>query len=142
MWVPHPGRPAPGSERDLDSGGQNPVGLLEARRRQVVEPDRVRRLERDLPGDRRHQRRLGIDPEVVAVFQTGKELCQLLEVRRGGEPVPERRGAPRRDEVVAQVERAALLIEGGAPFEQDRKSTRLNSSHSQISYAVFCLKKK
>src|SRR5688572_32616012 len=27
-------------------------------------------------------------------------------------------------------------------FEEDRKSTRLNSSHSQISYAVFCLKKK
>src|SRR5688572_31242935 len=26
--------------------------------------------------------------------------------------------------------------------KQDRKSTRLNSSHSQISYAVFCLKKK
>src|SRR2546430_13671091 len=33
----------------------------------------------------------------------------------------------------------------GLPFEfggTDRKSTRLNSSHSQISYAVFCLKKK
>src|SRR2546430_5390037 len=29
----------------------------------------------------------------------------------------------------------------GRPF-LDRKSTRLNSSHSQISYAVFCLKKK
>src|SRR2546427_3026677 len=29
----------------------------------------------------------------------------------------------------------------GAP-DGDRKSTRLNSSHSQISYAVFCLKKK
>src|SRR5205085_11138097 len=28
------------------------------------------------------------------------------------------------------------------PNEEDRKSTRLNSSHSQISYAVFCLKKK
>src|SRR2546430_5701038 len=27
-------------------------------------------------------------------------------------------------------------------FPSDRKSTRLNSSHSQISYAVFCLKKK
>src|SRR2546430_9259435 len=26
--------------------------------------------------------------------------------------------------------------------QRDRKSTRLNSSHSQISYAVFCLKKK
>src|SRR2546427_8579035 len=33
---------------------------------------------------------------------------------------------------------------GGAAFPPtgDRKSTRLNSSHSQISYAVFCLKKK
>src|SRR2546427_3839254 len=30
------------------------------------------------------------------------------------------------------------LLDGGL----DRKSTRLNSSHSQISYAVFCLKKK
>src|SRR5688572_31936629 len=28
------------------------------------------------------------------------------------------------------------------PLNVDRKSTRLNSSHSQISYAVFCLKKK
>src|SRR2546429_6668054 len=28
------------------------------------------------------------------------------------------------------------------PPEQDRKSTRLNSSHGYISYAVFCLKKK
>src|SRR2546427_8987430 len=27
-------------------------------------------------------------------------------------------------------------------YVEDRKSTRLNSSHSQISYAVFCLKKK
>src|SRR2546430_12491648 len=36
---------------------------------------------------------------------------------------------------------------GGGAFDHqrvggDRKSTRLNSSHSQISYAVFCLKKK
>src|SRR2546430_12784773 len=30
----------------------------------------------------------------------------------------------------------------GFKLEPDRKSTRLNSSHSQISYAVFCLKKK
>src|SRR3989475_3326126 len=33
----------------------------------------------------------------------------------------------------------AVVLRG---MEQDRKSTRLNSSHSQISYAVFCLKKK
>src|SRR5688572_32619189 len=31
---------------------------------------------------------------------------------------------------------------GGRQVGIDRKSTRLNSSHSQISYAVFCLKKK
>src|SRR2546427_7810183 len=36
------------------------------------------------------------------------------------------------------ADRAALA---NSP-EGDRKSTRLNSSHSQISYAVFCLKKK
>src|SRR5690606_40538919 len=30
----------------------------------------------------------------------------------------------------------------GLPIEVDRKSTRLNSSHVKISYAVFCLKKK
>src|SRR5436190_18247946 len=36
-----------------------------------------------------------------------------------------------------------LYIEvGHAAAEQDRKSTRLNSSHTVISYAVFCLKKK
>src|SRR2546430_11846868 len=37
--------------------------------------------------------------------------------------------------------RAVELI-GLGPQLTDRKSTRLNSSHSQISYAVFCLKKK
>src|SRR2546430_7699222 len=36
----------------------------------------------------------------------------------------------------------ASHIEAAAFIELDRKSTRLNSSHSQISYAVFCLKKK
>src|SRR3989440_967059 len=36
----------------------------------------------------------------------------------------------------------ALQQPDGAAVHQDRKSTRLNSSHDQISYAVFCLKKK
>src|SRR5689334_24478286 len=35
-----------------------------------------------------------------------------------------------------------LGVTGTAASEPDRKSTRLNSSHSSISYAVFCLKKK
>src|SRR3712207_7653636 len=38
----------------------------------------------------------------------------------------------------------AGIASGGDPLmkEADRKSTRLNSSHANISYAVFCLKKK
>src|SRR2546430_7965881 len=38
--------------------------------------------------------------------------------------------------------RAILNGDGRRSIGRDRKSTRLNSSHSQISYAVFCLKKK
>src|SRR3989475_2779794 len=37
---------------------------------------------------------------------------------------------------------AARRLHRRLPARGDRKSTRLNSSHSQISYAVFCLKKK
>src|SRR5947209_20535901 len=52
----------------------------------------------------------------------------------------------------AQVERAIAttlsrfgridIVVNGAAGNLDRKSTRLNSSHANISYAVFCLKKK
>src|SRR5260221_6832453 len=43
-----------------------------------------------------------------------------------------------------EYERAILAILGGSKsgVAGDRKSTRLNSSHTVISYAVFCLKKK
>src|SRR5256885_3766903 len=43
-------------------------------------------------------------------------------------------------EEIPNHERAATLSGGGSG--RDRKSTRLNSSHLVISYAVFCLKKK
>src|SRR3712207_6928564 len=46
--------------------------------------------------------------------------------------------ANRRDALAFQVAEERL-VEGADP---DRKSTRLNSSHANISYAVFCLKKK
>src|SRR3712207_8779644 len=40
-------------------------------------------------------------------------------------------------------QRAELALRAGDQHsERDRKSTRLNSSHANISYAVFCLKKK
>src|SRR3712207_8506085 len=44
------------------------------------------------------------------------------------------RADPGHDDLLVDLQR-------GAP-EGDRKSTRLNSSHANISYAVFCLKKK
>src|SRR5688572_31738913 len=52
-----------------------------------------------------------------------------------------------RFEMCQLADRARGLDHGGFVVEirqryRDRKSTRLNSSHSQISYAVFCLKKK
>src|SRR2546427_3433287 len=50
-------------------------------------------------------------------------------VRPGAEPSPQPRAAPTTGNTSPTATR-------------DRKSTRLNSSHSQISYAVFCLKKK
>src|SRR5438034_1029544 len=50
-------------------------------------------------------------------------------------------GAPEPGEV-AHVDHEVAVAEEGAALRQDRKSTRLNSSHTVISYAVFCLKKK
>src|SRR2546430_8552347 len=50
---------------------------------------------------------------------------------------------PRRLVTFTKMERAShSFLAHLSPPGEDRKSTRLNSSHSQISYAVFCLKKK
>src|SRR5438132_8192256 len=40
------------------------------------------------------------------------------------------------------IQGAVCLVGNGVVLDPDRKSTRLNSSHTVISYAVFCLKKK
>src|SRR5699024_12276220 len=58
------------------------------------------------------------------------------------------RGGGRRREVAAAAAgtrpggRVRRALPGGPGSHPDRKSTRLNSSHVSISYAVFCLKKK
>src|SRR2546430_9861458 len=58
------------------------------------------------------------------------------------EPGEFARGAVRRDNEGRGHRTRVGLEPDVARTEVDRKSTRLNSSHSQISYAVFCLKKK
>src|SRR5437899_8529405 len=61
------------------------------------------------------------------------------------------RSEPRETSSEAALEQALLNLQGAIQesggvvthkFRRDRKSTRLNSSHLGISYAVFCLKKK
>src|SRR2546427_4036486 len=78
-----------------------------------------------------HERRaLGMDYKAIAA-EGGGILESVRDVRA------------RSDAELAALTRArlgALLSHGATTI--DRKSTRLNSSHSQISYAVFCLKKK
>src|SRR2546422_4210442 len=55
----------------------------------------------------------------------------------------ERAIAPDGDEAARGILHAAKILRVfGAQRQRDRKSTRLNSSHGYISYAVFCLKKK
>src|SRR5947209_16573485 len=50
---------------------------------------------------------------------------------------------PRGIRALGRLPNLRKLWVGGVPLaEEDRKSTRLNSSHANISYAVFCLKKK
>src|SRR5690242_20748025 len=67
-------------------------------------------------GRERHVRRERPAPAGCALFRRNRRLCLRP--------------------------RCAARHHGGLPVGGDRKSTRLNSSHMSISYAVFCLKKK
>src|SRR3712207_8744030 len=69
----------------------------------------------------------------------------LFRSRAADAARPHRRGGGPRAGGARSTERAHHRPRGLAPHHprgQDRKSTRLNSSHANISYAVFCLKKK
>src|SRR2546430_16736828 len=63
----------------------------------------------------------------------------ILEEDADGDEPEDRVRRREREQCIAQRPRAHSDHQHAL---QDRKSTRLNSSHSQISYAVFCLKKK
>src|SRR5205085_10671590 len=67
-------------------------------------------------------------------------FCQLEA--RGKFPRLERRSVGHEKQLGARARQMRGDHGGPDVFAEDRKSTRLNSSHSQISYAVFCLKKK
>src|SRR2546422_2058704 len=74
----------------------------------------------------RSRRRMGPDPEAVARPRADEEGLIAGHVR------PDRRDLPE-----CRAPHPGAVLDP----EPDRKSTRLNSSHGYISYAVFCLKK-
>src|SRR2546430_8428405 len=67
-------------------------------------------------------------PRGMTFLETASMLCTVFRMLENKEKLTSRGFVERR------VHRGRT--------RRDRKSTRLNSSHSQISYAVFCLKKK
>src|SRR5699024_12436777 len=80
--------------------------------------------------------------EVVAVASTDRPGDDLVEQVHGVDRLPEL--LPRADVVALSLpltERTRHLLDAQT-LALDRKSTRLNSSHVSISYAVFCLKTK
>src|SRR5687768_18174285 len=83
-------------------------------------------LFRSLPPEHIAERVMKYEKHLHGQLTSTLHELERLQARRGGLPV-----AP---PVVADVQ---VTVAAG-----DRKSTRLNSSHGYISYAVFCLKKK
>src|SRR5947209_14161491 len=77
-------------------------------------------------------------PGLLEFFLNKGQLPQMMHI------------APRLNEAVALIAQQAIMDARATKRRsnangiecQDRKSTRLNSSHANISYAVFCLKKK
>src|SRR3712207_8627412 len=82
-------------------------------------------------------------------------LFRSLDGARGGFPLPGQECGDEEDRGRQPQSRADAPLDEGANLfcglvflqeiglvDEDRKSTRLNSSHANISYAVFCLKKK
>src|SRR5438876_10615766 len=92
---------------------------------------------------------LAANPATRVIAVTGKAtLASSLEAMRIGAwaYLPKPFSAVQLGIVVGQAAHATLMaresLQRSHELEQDRKSTRLNSSHPSISYAVFCLKKK
>src|SRR5688572_31045790 len=73
--------------------------------------------------------------DIAMPRMNGLELCQRVR-QASTTPVILLTAANSEEQIIKGFEL------GADDYVTDRKSTRLNSSHSQISYAVFCLKKK
>src|SRR3712207_8960603 len=70
----------------------------------------------------------------TTLFRSLSQICRARRCRSGGDR--------RRPVGAHQPDQSAREHLADPPARRDRKSTRLNSSYANISYAVFCLKKK
>src|SRR5207245_7531730 len=82
-------------------------------------------------------------PSMTTFDAPSREICVVRRIRTN---TPLQAFVTLNDPVYVEIAQALarrIVKEGGkTDAERDRKSTRLNSSHGSISYAVFCLKKK
>src|SRR5437773_4545008 len=81
----------------------------------------------------------------TTLFRSGKELDDFRKSLVDKKGIKIDKVAKRIDELTKNEVASSEEVTGGTlgvAMSPDRKSTRLNSSHITISYAVFCLKKK
>src|SRR5690349_20166578 len=93
-----------------------------------------------------------IDPQIVSLLETGEFIPVVAPIGVGADGRSYNINADLVAGKLAEILRAEKLVlltntpgvldKDGKLLTGDRKSTRLNSSHVEISYAVFCLKKK
>src|SRR6266496_5233848 len=83
----------------------------------------------------------GVVPELCVEPADEAELSRVLQYANEAELMVSPRGGGTKLDWGTQPQGVDLAI-STARFNRDRKSTRLNSSHVEISYAGFCLKKK
>src|SRR2546428_2162700 len=81
-------------------------------------------------------------PDRPGLIEKLKEEPGRIQRPRAGRPIRIRRWQIALVAIIVLGGLGAIYVNANRPTSPDRKSTRLNSSHDQISYAVFCLKKK
>src|SRR5688572_32426933 len=91
-----------------------------------------------LPSERKLCEMLGVNRGALREALKRLEQARLVSIQHGGTT----KVANFMKTAGLDLLSTLLFKEEGKIDTRDRKSTRLNSSHSQISYAVFCLKKK
>src|SRR3989454_10346395 len=91
--------------------------------------------------DGKHLSRIKTDPAYRDLSPADREQL-IAAIKRVDEQASVTIKAPFQARRNSQIEVTVVTRGGAGPVVGDRKSTRLNSSHLVISYAVFCLKKK